>query len=1149
MEAEAVSQDASAPLQHPTSDITRCLVALLPLWAAAPALAGPPGAVGDLYVTGFSSDNVVQFDGSTGALVGEFVPPCSAGLSNPSGLTFGPNGNLFVCSFISKTGCGPGYGVIEYDGATGAPIGELIPSGSIAASGWLLGPRSVLFCPDGRLLVAGNDNSAVLSYDGVTGEWLGTFAIGGPSPGGLFDPVDIAVGHNGNILALASDHSINHPEEWGTFRIFEYHRITGRFVRVFASDLHSPFRFAFGPNGNLFVVNYFGNDVVELDGQTGHPVGTFLSGGGLTKARGLTFGPNGNLFVTGRLDGTAGVIEYDGQSGALIGMFATGMLSNPDDLVFKPAPPDPLPAPTISGVSVSQHDACDALAGVTVTGTNLDVDATAVMLSNPNEPLGTGGLVSTYVGVVTGGSPDGTSLTVDFDLDGGARMPGGLWDVEVVNPDGQSDTLAAALDVASCWTAGEANLFVLGYRHRQTTRDGLFEFDGASGDLIDMMIEDRTIDGDDLRNSKGFVFGRDGNLLATSRKPGFGSVLKYDGCTGRKLGTFISAGSAGMLLPIKLTFGPNGNLFVLHRGDTGPSGVLEFDGLTGAFVRDFVPFGSCGLFNFACDFEFSSDGNLHITDCTNPLIGPNGGVYLFDGQTGECLAAPLIDLPPEYLELNPYVALESSPHDGNLVLPWWSWTAAPGAGLGRVNVHDPQTGALLGTPIAPPAGDIEQAHASDFDPNGHLFVAGYPDYIFEYDLLSAEVLGIFASNRPDLTYGAGASAANEIIFKPLLGDADGDWDVDLGDFAAFQRAFSGEGGTPANYNDLTFDSDRDGDVDLDDLSAFAERMSGPLDWSAPPGACCLPDGSCLENTTGRECVIELGGFWLGYGSTCAEDCPAFGACCYDDGTCQKRTAEQCASAGGDYQGDWTDCATAGCPPPGACCFPDDGSCEEWTETACLAFGGMYQGDYTECATTDCPFGRYSNEIDPMTQVALAGAGLQLADDMTLEGTGARELTYLGLRVYGNGGGDFDVTVELWTDCPGDGGTLIPGTTFTWTGIPNHGYVWTLVVDPLSPAVTIPDTVWMVATFSTPESGWIIAEDAEIGFTENRYGRDNPWNCNRKFTGGTYAGLWANLQCVEGSSRATSGDGTPPEPTLRMIRVDSEAMPAEVESAE
>jgi len=768
---------------------------LLPLSSV---LAGEPGAVGDLYVSSFSTSNVVQFDGQTGDLVGEFVPQGSGELDGATGLTFVPNGNLFVCSRET-------FNVKEFDGQTGTFVGDLTPpclpdGGRNPEAGWPEDTYDLAFRSDGRLLVAVDITDAVLSYSAATGEWLGTFAIGGGEPGGLDGPLSLASGPNGNVFVASAF----------TDEVLEYHGTTGRLERVFASGggVSGPNGVTFGPNGNLFVTNFFTDSVIELDGRTGAFLGTFASGGGLSAPRDLTFGPNGNLFVSGKINGNDGVIEYDGTTGAVIGTFATSaLLSNAWGLVFKPAPPEAMPAPTISNVSVSELDACEPVSAVTVAGTDLNPTSTLVKLTATGKV--------DVVGVVTGGTAN--ELQVEFDL--GTGIPGGMRDVVVVNPDGQMDMLPSAIEVAACYTATEENLLVLGDRHRAVTRHGLFEYDGASGDLIGFVVEDKSGSaGDDLGQSTGFAFGHNGNLLVTSWNPGDGSVLEYDGITGRKLGTFIPAGTGGMLVPERLAFGPNGNLFVLHRNTScSASGVLEFDGLTGAFVRDFVPLGTCGL---ACggDLEFGGppDWHLYVTDTVRPMDGPSGGVYFFDGQTGACLSGGQLILPP--LASFRSRALEFSPHNANLVLPWWS-----PSGQGRVTEYDPQTGAVLGTPIPPPAGDIEQAIASDFGPDGHLFVAGYPDYVFEYDLLSGTVLGIFAAQ----TSSSGTSVASELAFIPIVGDADGDWDLDLGDFAAFQACFSGDGVTPGKYNCLTFDFDRDGDVDLTDLSAFTERLTGP----------------------------------------------------------------------------------------------------------------------------------------------------------------------------------------------------------------------------------------------------------------------------------------------------------------------------------
>ncbi len=61
----------------------------------------------------------------------------------------------------------------------------------------------------------------------------------------------------------------------------------------------------------------------------------------------------------------------------------------------------------------------------------------------------------------------------------------------------------------------------------------------------------------------------------------------------------------------------------------------------------------------------------------------------------------------------------------------------------------------------------------------------------------------------------------------MLGDADGDWDLDLGDFARMQQCFGGEGVTPGDYNCFRLDYDRDGDVDLEDAAGLSAAMTGP----------------------------------------------------------------------------------------------------------------------------------------------------------------------------------------------------------------------------------------------------------------------------------------------------------------------------------
>ncbi len=125
----------------------------------------------------------------------------------------------------------------------------------------------------------------------------------------------------------------------------------------------------------------------------------------------------------------------------------------------------------------------------------------------------------------------------------------------------------------------------------------------------------------------------------------------------------------------------------------------------------------------------------------------------------------------------------------------------------------------------------------------------------------------------------------------------------------------------------------------------------------PKGACCLPNGSCVENKTAAECS-GLGGTYQGDGSVCANvTCPQpRGACCLPNGSCvENKTAAECSGLGGTYQGDNSVCANVSCPQPrGACCLPNGSCVENKTAAECSGLGGTYQGDNSVCANVTCP---------------------------------------------------------------------------------------------------------------------------------------------------------------------------------------------------
>src|SRR5262249_49803961 len=212
----------------------------------------------------------------------------------------------------------------------------------------------------------------------------------------------------------------------------------------------------------------------------------------------------------------------------------------------------------------------------------------------------------------------------------------------------------------------------------------------------------------------------------------------------------------------------------------------------------------------------------------------------------------------------------------------------------------------------------------------------------------------------------------------------------------------------------TYSSDMDGDglVKGRDIQLFVSRLLS----AAPTGACCISLWPYCEIRSAASCA-QWGGTYRGDGTIC-ETAACTGACCNSfDGACIQISGANCIAAGRSYGGDGSVCGAGSCVPTGGCCDLNDGTCTVTTEAFCTSNGRIYQGDGTACGQPPCPFGRYKNTVSPIQSFVVGGPGMVLADDMTLAGTGARDLVYLDLVVYGNGGGAFDTTVTLWTDCP------------------------------------------------------------------------------------------------------------------------------------
>jgi sugar lactone lactonase YvrE len=163
------------------------------------------GRDGNLYVVSGNTDQVLEYQGPTGAFPGAFM---SVFVSIPNVtlltmLTFGPDGNLYVCGGIAHN-----YGQVNrYDGSTGAPIGNGVFVSS--ASGGLTQPRGIVFDSTGTNMYVVDDvtngvssgPSEVLRYQGPNGKnpgaYVEAYITGGQS--NLSVPIGLARDAAGNL--------------------------------------------------------------------------------------------------------------------------------------------------------------------------------------------------------------------------------------------------------------------------------------------------------------------------------------------------------------------------------------------------------------------------------------------------------------------------------------------------------------------------------------------------------------------------------------------------------------------------------------------------------------------------------------------------------------------------------------------------------------------------------------------------------------------------------------------------------------------------------------------------------------------------------------------------------------------------------------
>jgi len=189
------------------------------------------GPDGNLYVSN-SNGTISRFrrdgtplptSGNSGALFATVTERDPYGYGSPSGMDFGPDGNLYIAMQ------GAGFAndmVVRYNGVTGASMGIFTQNQGLNVI------NDVMFGPDGRMYIAsiggpawGSDNGYVAVANGSTGAYEGSFASRKGSVG-------LAWGPNGNLF-------ISGYWYWNR-GIQQYDGRTGAFVSQFTDFTGSP---------------------------------------------------------------------------------------------------------------------------------------------------------------------------------------------------------------------------------------------------------------------------------------------------------------------------------------------------------------------------------------------------------------------------------------------------------------------------------------------------------------------------------------------------------------------------------------------------------------------------------------------------------------------------------------------------------------------------------------------------------------------------------------------------------------------------------------------------------------------------------------------------------------------------------------------
>ncbi|MDQ2986396.1 MAG: hypothetical protein M3R13_06705, partial [Armatimonadota bacterium] len=274
----------------------------------------------DLLVCDLLGDQVLRYDGDTGAFLGVFA---SGPFDGPEGITVGPDGNVYIASEYSSN-------VTKWS-PSGTYLGEFVAPGS----GGLTGEQDLEFGPDGNLYVMSHITlvaDSVWKFDGTTGAFLGMHGLGG------------GPAHTHGMAWRPSDGDLYQVNlTGGTGEVRRYDGPTGVMGAPFTAHTSMAIMndLLWGADDNLYVSNplidgFLVGGIVHFDGTTGAYLGVFSDVGEPASTWGMAFKGDYLYYTVGN-----GVARVLASTGGLAEVFVTpgaGGMEGGSSIAFLPVP-------------------------------------------------------------------------------------------------------------------------------------------------------------------------------------------------------------------------------------------------------------------------------------------------------------------------------------------------------------------------------------------------------------------------------------------------------------------------------------------------------------------------------------------------------------------------------------------------------------------------------------------------------------------------------------------------------------------------------------------------------------------------------------------------------------------------------------------